>query len=97
VTEQGRLTPEGWPSHVDVQDSGTQDAENTKLPVVPFATQGYRVGFHGSWLTKDGERLIWLPPDYRSSYDFQKHLLVTDSVAVIRNSFDQLLVFGFDD
>ncbi|KAF5022983.1 hypothetical protein F66182_4940 [Fusarium sp. NRRL 66182] len=97
MTEQGRLTPEYWPSHIDVQDHGTQDAETEGEPaVVPFVTQGYGVGFGGAWLTRDGEKLVWLPPEYRSGSNFERHVLVTDSVVVIRNSSNQLLTFGFD-
>ncbi|KAL6922586.1 hypothetical protein FSST1_006612 [Fusarium sambucinum] len=97
MTEQGRLTPKSWPSRIDVQDGGTQDAEteNNELPVVPFVTQGYGIGFDVSWLTKDGKRLVWLPPQYRPRYDYEKHVLVSDSVVAIRNNSNQLLMFGF--
>lgn len=94
LTEQGRLIPEQWS-----QESGTQDAEteNNDTEVVPFVTKGYGVGFSGAWLTKDGETLVWLPSGYRSSSNFQKHVLVTDSVVAIRNTSGQLLMFGFDE
>ncbi|CEI67695.1 Vegetative incompatibility protein HET-E-1 [Fusarium venenatum] len=94
MTERGRLTPESWPSSTGVQDAET---ETNELAVVPFAAQGYGVGFDGAWLTKDGERLVWLPPHYRSSSDFQKHVLVSDSAVAIRSSSDQLLMFGFEN
>jgi WD40 repeat protein len=99
MTEQGRLTPECWPSRIDVQDGGTQgdaETENNELPVVPFVTQGYGIGFDVAWLTKDGERLVWLPPQYRPRYDYEKHVLVSDSVVAIRSSSNQLLMFGFE-
>ncbi|WXC44317.1 hypothetical protein QX201_004054 [Fusarium graminearum] len=94
LTEQGRLTPECWPSVVDGQDV---EAENNQLAAAPFVTRGYGIGFDGTWLVKDGERLVWLPPQYRSSSDFQKHVLVAGSVVAIRSSSDQLLMFDFGD
>ena len=41
---------------------------------VPFTIGGYGIGFENAWLTKDGERIIWLPPEHRPS-----SLLVTES------------------
>lgn len=71
--------------------------ENNEIPVVPFVTQGYGIGFDVAWLTKDGERLVWLPPQYRPRYDYEKHVLVSDSVIAIRSSSNQLLMFGFEN
>jgi len=57
---------------------------------VPFSIEGYGIGFQDAWLTKEGERLIWLPPEYRPS-----SALVTGSVVIIRTTSDQLLMFSF--
>ncbi|KAF0639823.1 hypothetical protein FPSE5266_00714 [Fusarium pseudograminearum] len=94
LTEQGRLIPERWSRESGTQDAGT---ENNDTGAVPLVTKGYGVGFSGAWLTKDGERLVWLPSEYRSSSNFRGHVLVTDAVVAIRNSSGQLLMFGFGD
>ncbi|KAJ4108684.1 hypothetical protein NW768_012161 [Fusarium equiseti] len=60
---------------------------------VLFSIEGYGVGFGGAWLTKDGERIIWLPPEHRPS----SNVLVTESAVVIRSTSNQLLMFGFKD
>jgi WD40 repeat protein len=94
MTDHGRLIPDCWPSNIGSQNDGVQNNDDQNEPSnAPFAIQGYGIGFHGTWLTKDGERIVWLPPEHRPS----SNALVTDSVVVIRNSSDQLLMFGFDD
>ncbi|KAM5361586.1 hypothetical protein ACJA88_014410 [Fusarium oxysporum] len=94
ITDHGRLIPDCWPSNIESQNDGIRNNDDQNEPSnVPFAIQGYGIGFHGTWLTKDGERIVWLPPEHRPS----SNALVTDSVVVIRNSSDQLIMFGFDD
>ncbi|KAK2926936.1 WD40 repeat [Fusarium oxysporum f. sp. vasinfectum] len=94
MTDHGRLIPDYWPSNIETQNDGIQNNGDQNEPSnVPFAIKGYGIGFHGTWLTKDGERIVWLPPEHRPS----SNALVTDSVAAIRNSSDQLIMFSFDD
>ncbi|KAH7194010.1 WD40-repeat-containing domain protein [Fusarium flagelliforme] len=59
---------------------------------VSFSIEGYGIGFEDAWLTREGEKLIWLPPGYRPS-----SALVMGSVVIIRTTSDQLLMFGFKD
>ena len=57
---------------------------------VPFSLEGYGIDFEDAWLTKDGERIIWFPPEHRPS-----SALVTESAVVVRTTSNQLLMFGF--
>lgn len=96
MTEQGRLTPESWFPHIDVQDADTEEDEPTEMQ---YITEGYGISFEGMFVTKDGEFLVWLPSEYRprSRTDGRKHALVTGSVVMVLNRSGQLMMFGFDD
>ncbi|KAF5585063.1 heterokaryon incompatibility protein het-E-1 [Fusarium pseudoanthophilum] len=93
MSEHGRLVPEYWPSNNEAQSEGLQNNDGQREPSdIPFTIQGYGIGFDGAWLTKDGERIVWLPPEHRPS----PRALVMDSVVAIRNSSDELSMFCFD-
>ncbi|CAF3585149.1 hypothetical protein QX201_007724 [Fusarium graminearum] len=94
MTDQGCLVPEYWPSNIEIEGRKSQaDNYENEAVDVSFAVEGYGTGFDGAWLTKDGERFIWLPPEHRPS----SNALIADGVVMIRNTSDQLLVFGFND
>ncbi|KAF5700770.1 het-E-1 heterokaryon incompatibility protein [Fusarium globosum] len=91
MTDHGRLMPDEWPSNTETQKDGIQNNDDQNEPSdIPFTIQGYGIDFDGAWLTKDGERIVWLPPEHRPS-----SALVMDSVIAIRNSSDQLMMFSF--
>lgn len=91
MTVHGRLMPDEWPSDTETQKDGIQNNDDQNEPSdIPFTIQGYGIDFDGAWLTKDGERIVWLPPEHRPS-----SALVMDSVIAIRNSSDQLMMFSF--
>ncbi|KAF4345634.1 vegetatible incompatibility het-E-1 [Fusarium beomiforme] len=88
MTEYGHLIPEYWPTNID----------KGKHPMsVPYAIQGYGIGFNGAWLTKHGERFLWLPPEYRPNLKVWKTVLVADSVITIRDSSNRLSMYHFMD
>lgn len=90
ITEYGRFVPEYWPSDIDMQ------ANSEDVPDVPFAIQGYGVGFDDVWLTKDGKRFVWLPPEHRPSSENEKPIFTADSVVATLNSSSQLSMYYFD-
>ncbi|CCT69491.1 related to vegetatible incompatibility protein HET-E-1 [Fusarium fujikuroi IMI 58289] len=93
MTEHGRLIPDTWPSDDETENDGIQNNDDRDKPSqVLFTTHGYGIDFDGCWLTKDGERIVWLPPEHRPS-----PALVIDSEIAIRNSSDQLMMFCFYD
>jgi WD40 repeat protein len=107
MTEHGRLIPEHWPCNIDSRSNETREDDNQEDdsqeddtqndPIeVPFISQGYGIGFDGTWLTKDGERLVWLPPEHRQGLGFEQYALVAGSVVAIRNSSNQLSMYHFD-
>ncbi|QGI82569.1 hypothetical protein CEK25_009298 [Fusarium fujikuroi] len=93
MTEHGRLIPDTWPSDDETENDGIQNNDDRDKPSqVLFTTHGYGIDFDGCWLTKDSERIVWLPPEHRPS-----PALVIDSEIAIRNSSDQLMMFCFYD
>ncbi|KAM9873931.1 nwd1 protein [Verticillium dahliae] len=36
-------------------------------PQQDFSFSGYGIGYGGTWIVKDSERMLWLPPEYRPS------------------------------
>ncbi|KAF4498458.1 Vegetative incompatibility HET-E-1 [Fusarium agapanthi] len=54
MTDHGRLMPDYWPSNDETQNDGIQNNDDqNEPPNIPFTIQGYGIGFHGAWLTKD--------------------------------------------
>ncbi|KAG5751181.1 hypothetical protein H9Q70_006193 [Fusarium xylarioides] len=92
MTDHGRLIPDYWPSDNDTQTDGIRNIDDqNESSNIPFTIQGYGIGFDEAWLTKDGERIVWLPPEHRP----RSKALVMDLVIAIRNSSNELIMFCF--
>jgi len=81
VTNRGRLgTTSLHPSTV---------LSSPSLPLQPVSTP-YRVFVRDEWISRESDRMLWLPPDYRSSYS-----AVRESVVCLGHLSGRVSIFEF--